>query len=309
MSAFRFVPAAAGAVVVCGVVDVLEELLRLLELERIEENLFRGQSQDLGWGAIFGGQVVGQALSAAAQTVPQDRPVHSLHAYFLRRGDARLPVVYDVDRIRDGKSFTTRRVVAIQNGQPIFNFSASFQRVERGFEHQAPMPDARAPDGLLSEQDLARRLADRIPEPLRARATATTPIEIRPVAPVNPLEPDVREPARHVWYRARGQLPDVPAVHQYLLAYASDFHFLTTAMQPHGVSWLSPGMQVASLDHAMWFHRPFRLDEWLLYSVESPSASGNRGLARGQFFTQAGELVASTAQEGLMRRHSRARSQ
>ena len=283
--------------------QVLAELLELLELERIEQNLFRGQSQDLGWGAIFGGQVLGQALSAAAQTVPSERQVHSLHAYFLRQGDAKLPVVYDVDPIRDGKSFTTRRVVAIQNGRAIFNLAASFQKHEPGFEHHAEKPDVPGPEDLLSEVELARRLGDRIPAVLRKRATAERPIEIRPVDPYNPLAPDKRDPIRHVWYRASDRLPDDEAIHRYLLAYASDFHFLTTAMQPHGVSWLTPGIQVASLDHAMWFHRPFRMDEWLLYAVESPSASGARGLARGHFFTADGLLVASTVQEGLMRKH------
>lgn len=282
--------------------QVLAELLTLLELERIEQNLFRGQSQDLGWGAIFGGQVLGQALSAATQTVPEQRPVHSLHAYFLRQGDAARPVVYDVDCIRDGRSFTTRRVVAIQNGRPIFNLAASFQRTEAGFEHQAEMPDVPGPDDLPSEVELARRLGDRIPAALRQRATAVRPIEIRPVDPRNPLEPDARPPVRHVWLRAADTLKVAPSVHRYLLAYASDFHFLTTAMQPHGVSWLTPGMQVASLDHAMWFHRGFDMDQWLLYAVESPSAFGARGLARGLFFTRDGTLVASTAQEGLMRR-------
>lgn len=282
---------------------VLAELLDLLRLERIEQNLFRGRSQDLGWGAIFGGQVLGQALSAAAQTVPDDRPVHSLHAYFLRQGDARRPVVYSVDTIRDGSSFTTRRVVGVQGGQAIFSLAASFQRVEPGYDHQAGAPEVAGPDGLLNEQELARRIAHSIPEPLRTMATAERPIEIRAVEPHNPLQPDKRPPIRHVWYRVPEPLPDDPAVHCYLLAYASDFHFLTTALQPHGVSWLTPGMQVASLDHAMWFHRPFRFDDWVLHSVESPSASNARGLVRGQFFDRHGRLVASTAQEGLMRHH------
>ena len=280
---------------------VLRELLDLLGLERIEENLFRGQSQDLGWGQVFGGQVLGQALSAAAQTVPADRPVHSLHAYFLRIGDAKRPIVYEIDRIRDGKSFTTRRVVAIQGGHAIFSLSASFQVEEPGFSHEDPMPEVPAPDALVSETELARRFADRIPPGLREKATAERPIEIRAVHPTNALEPDVRPPSKHVWYRAIDALPDDPALHRYLLAYASDFHFLTTALQPHGVSWLTPGMQVASLDHAMWFHRPFRMDDWLLHVVESPSASGARGLVRGRFFDRSGHLVASTAQEGLMR--------
>jgi len=281
--------------------DVLAELLDLLRLERIEENIFRGQSQDLGWGAIFGGQVVGQALSAAEQTVPEDRPVHSLHGYFLRQGVASKPVVYNVDPIRDGRSFTTRRVVAIQNGRPIFSMAASFQKQQEGFTHQASMPDVPGPDGLLSERELARRYAAEVPSALRKQALAERPIEVRPVEPVSPVAPEASPPVRHLWYRASGRLPDDPAVHQLLLAYASDFHFLGTALQPHAVTWLTPGMQVASLDHAMWFHRPFRLDDWLLYAVDSPSASGSRGLARGQFFTRDGDLVASTAQEGLIR--------
>lgn len=281
---------------------ILSELLALLRLEPIEENLFRGQSQDLGWGVVFGGQVLGQALSAAARTVPEERVVHSLHAYFLRQGDVRRPIVYDVDRIRDGRSFTTRRVVAIQGGRAIFSMSASFQREEPGFDHQATMPPVAGPEGLPSELELSRQRLDRIPEPLRARATAERPIEIRPVDPYDPTRPEVRPPLRHVWYRAVDALPDDPALHRYLLAYASDFHFVTTAMQPHGVSWLTPGIQIASLDHAMWFHRPFRMDDWLLHVVESPSASGSRGMVRGQFFDRAGRLVASTAQEGLVRR-------
>jgi acyl-CoA thioesterase-2 len=285
--------------------DVLHELLQLLRLERIEHNLFRGQSQDLGWGSIFGGQVLGQALSAAAQTVPPERPVHSLHGYFLRQGKASTPVVYDVDCIRDGGSFTTRRVVAIQNGEAIFSMSASFQQLEEGYDHASPMPSMPGPDDLVSEGELLRRAADSIPEKLRTIATAARPIEIRPIEPSNPLRPEKKPPHRGVWFRAVDRLPDDPAVHRYLLAYASDFHFLSTAMQPHAVSWLVPGMQVASLDHAMWFHRPFRMDEWLLYAVDSPSASGGRGLVRGQLFTRDGVLVASTAQEGLIRHRGR----
>jgi acyl-CoA thioesterase-2 len=283
--------------------DVLGELLDLLGLERIEQDLFRGQSQDLGWGNVFGGQVLGQALSAAEQTVEQDRAVHSMHGYFLRTGDAKRPIVYEVDRIRDGKSFTTRRVVAIQGGHAIFSMSASFQKAEPGFEHAAEMPATSGPDGLPSEVELARRYADRIPEAMRQQALADRPIEIRHVDEYDPLHPDVRPPTRMVWYRATGKLPDRPSVHQYLLAYASDFNLLGVAMQPHGVSWMTPGMQVASLDHAIWFHRPFRMDQWLLYVIDSPSASGARGLSRGQFFTQDGQLVASVAQEGLIRKH------
>lgn len=295
------------AFVLCGreMSQVLSDLVALLSLERIEKNLFRGQSQDLGWGNVFGGQVLGQALSAAEQTVGDSRSVHSFHSYFLRTGDAAKPIVYDVDCIRDGSSFTTRRVVAIQSGRPIFTMAASFQKAEPGFDHGAAMPEAPGPDGLASESDLARQAADRIPVPLRERALAERPIEVRPVDPQDPLAPEQKPPERRMWYRAAGRLPDRLSVHQYLLAYASDFNFLGTSMQPHGVSWLSPGMQVASLDHAMWFHRPFRFDEWLLYAVDSPSASGARGLVRGQFFTRDGVLVASAVQEGLIRKWER----
>ncbi len=287
--------------------DVLGQLIELLALERIEENLFRGQSQDLGWGRVFGGQVLGQALSAAEQTVPPERVCHSLHAYFLLAGDVKRPIVYDVDRIRDGGSFTTRRVRAVQGGQAIFSLSASFQVVEPGFEHQDAMPEAPDPDSLLSEVDLARKVADLLPPGLREMATSERPIDIRPVAPDNPMAPRVRPPRKQVWFRARRPLPDDPKLHRYLLAYTSDFHFLVTALHPHGVSWLTPGMQVASLDHAMWFHRPFRMDEWLLHDIDSQSASGARGLVRGRVFNQRGELVASTMQEGLIRDRRAAR--
>lgn len=280
---------------------VLDELVALLSLERIEENLFRGQSQNLGWGAVFGGQVVGQALSAAGQTVPIERAVHSLHGYFLRPGDAKKPIVYEVDRIRDGRSFTTRRVVAIQNGRAIFNLSASFQVEEDGFDHADTMPAIPGPDGLESEAQLWAKRADQLPEFLRKRATAPRPIELRPVEPNDPFHPKILPPHHAIWMKAATQLDDNPALHRFLLAYASDFGFVTTAMRPHQKSWIAPDMQVASLDHAMWFHRPFRADEWLLHVVESPSASGARGLVRGRFFSASGDLVASTMQEGLMR--------
>ncbi|MDE1464954.1 acyl-CoA thioesterase II [Spartinivicinus poritis] len=281
--------------------NVLENLLNLLKLEKIEETLFRGQSQDLGFPNVFGGQVMGQALSAAKQTVPESRSVHSFHSYFLRPGDASKPIIYDVDCIRDGKSFTTRRVVAIQKGRPIFNMSASFQIEEKGFEHQMPMPEVAPPDGLISELEMARRCKQKIPASLRDKFTCDQPIEIRPVTPINYLAPEKREAKHQVWFKAISKMPDDPRVHKYLLAYASDFSFVTTALLPHGVSFWQPNMQVATIDHAMWFHRKFRFDDWLLYSIDSPSASGARGLVRGQFFNQAGELVASTIQEGLIR--------
>ncbi len=288
---------------------VLDELVALLSLERIEENLFRGQSQDLGWGTVYGGQVLGQALAAAVATVderPSPRHVHSMHAYFLRPGDVRRPIVYEVDRIRDGSSFTTRRVVAQQNGQPIFMAAASFQTVEPGFSHQATMPDVPAPETLPSEQDLLRAQMDRLPRVLLERALTDRPLEMRPVHPgPDPAAPTPMPPYRNVWLRAVERLPDDPGLHTALLAYASDWSLLTTALLPHGVTWLTPGMQVASVDHSIWFHAPFRLDEWLLHSIDSPAASGARGLVRGQIFSRDGRLVASTAQEGLIRLRAR----
>jgi acyl-CoA thioesterase-2 len=279
----------------------LRTLLDLLRLERIDRHIFRGPSQDLGWGRMFGGQVLGQALSAAAQTVPGDRIAHSLHAYFLRPGDAGTPVVFVVDPIRDGRSFSTRRVVARQDGTPIFHLSASFQGEEPGFEHQDTMPAVPGPDGLATERELAQQVAHLLPPALAEQVTAEGPFEIRPVKPRNPVAPKVDAPHRHTWVRTHGGLSSDQATHRTLLAWFSDAHFLTTSMQPHGVSWMTRGMQVASLDHAMWFHRPLRIDEWLLYDVHSPTASGARGLVRGRFFAQDGTLVASVVQEGLIR--------
>lgn len=284
--------------------SVLEELVSLLALERLEHNLFRGQSQDLGWGLVFGGQVLGQALSAAGKTVTEEQAVHSLHGYFLRPGIASKPIVYDVDRIRDGESFATRRVVAIQDGRPIFNMSASFQVPQEGFEHQFSSPDQVGPETLKNEQEAWSGCLDRIPKPYHPYILADRPIEIRAVDPVDPLSPEVKEATHNVWMKATGPLPDDPALHRYLLAYCSDFSFMTTAMRPHKVTWLDPSMQVASIDHAMWFHRPVRMDEWLLHTIDSPSASGARGLVRGSVFNRAGVLVASTAQEGLIRRRA-----
>lgn len=282
---------------------VLGELVEQLALERIEENLFRGQSQDLGWGTVFGGQVLGQALSAAVQTVPTERHVHSLHAYFLRPGDVKKPIVYEVDRIRDGSSFTTRRVVAVQGGQAIFNLATSFQKLEAGFEHQDVMPEAPPPESLKTEQQLAQAFAHVLPPLFRERAVGERPFELRPTDPdQDPFHPTTKPARRMVWMRTVGSLPDDPALHAYLLAYASDHSFVTTALRPHGVTWLTPGIQVASVDHVMWFHQPFRVDEWLLYVIDSPAAHGARGLVRGSFFTRDGRLVVSTAQEGLLRK-------
>ena len=280
---------------------ILSQLLDLLEPERLEVNLFRGKTRDPGWGRLYGGLVLAQALAAAEGTVPADRFVHSMHAYFLRPGDVTVPVVYQVDPIRDGRSFTTRRVVAIQNGKAILNLSASFQLLEEGLSHQDPMPDVPGPEGLASQWVLAKKIAARLPEAVRAQSTQAGPIEHRPVDPYDPTRPQERPAERFVWYRAIDTLPDDLRLHQRLLAWSSDAHFLTTATQPHGVSWMTPGIQVASLDHAMWFHRPFRMDQWLLYAIDSANASGSRGHVRGRFFTRDGILVASTTQEGLMR--------
>ncbi len=284
---------------------VLDELIKLLSLEKIEENLFRGQSQDLGWGTVYGGQVLGQALSAAVKTVPEDRFVHSLHSYFLRPGDVDRPIVYDVDRIRDGRSFTTRRVVAIQKGRPIFNLSASFQIEEEGFSHQDEAPEAPEPESLLTEQERASKFTERLPMFMREQALAERSFEIRVADPLeDPVAPKERPPLSKHWFKTTGKLPDRPSLHRFLLAYASDFNFLTTSLRPHGISWLTPGMQVASIDHTMWFHRPFRVDDWLLHCVHSSSAEGARGFVRGRIFDQKGNLVASTAQEGLIRQHT-----
>lgn len=281
--------------------QVLNELVALLTLETIEENLFRGVSQDLGFRQLYGGQVLGQCVSAASQTVDTARHVHSMHGYFLRPGDATLPVVYQVDRVRDGGSFSTRRVTAIQKGKPIFTCSASFQFDEEGFHHQNPMPEVPGPEELKSETELARLVEAMIPERMRERATSDKPIEIRPVTRINPFAPKPCEPVKHVWFRAAGELPDEPQLHKLLLAYASDFNLLTTSMQPHGVSVFQKFMQVASLDHSLWFHGNLRMDDWLLYSMDSPWAGNARGFSRGSIFNRQGQLVASVAQEGLTR--------
>ncbi len=280
---------------------VLDELLDLLKLEKIEENIFRGRSQDLGFGNIFGGQVLGQSLSAASQTMDADRSVHSLHGYFLWPGDPAKPIIYEVDCIRDGKSFTTRRVVAVQKGRPIFSLAASFHKQEQGFEHQAVMPDVTPPESLISEVEFSRMNKDRIPESIRGKLTCDRAIEVRPVNPVNPFRPAKQDPVRHNWFKTIGPMGDDLSVHRYMLAYASDFGLATTSLTPHGHTFFEPTMQVASLDHAIWFHRDFRIDDWLLYSMESPSASNGLGMNRGMVFTRDGLLVATVAQESLIR--------
>ncbi|OAT33838.1 acyl-CoA thioesterase II [Buttiauxella brennerae ATCC 51605] len=282
--------------------QALSNLLALLNLEKIEEGIFRGQSEDLGLRQVFGGQVVGQALYAAKETVPVDRLVHSFHSYFLRPGDSQKPIVYDVETLRDGNSFSARRVAAIQNGKPIFYMTASFQAPEPGFEHQKTMPAAPAPENLKSETEIAMAFEKLLPQTLKEKFLCEKPLEIRPVVFHNPMQGHVDEPVRQVWMRANGKMPADLRVHQSLLGYASDFNFLPVALQPHGVGFLEPGMQVATIDHSMWFHRPFDMNDWLLYSVESTSASSARGFVRGEFYSRDGVLVASTVQEGVMRK-------
>jgi acyl-CoA thioesterase II len=281
----------------------LNELLNLLQLERLEQGLFRGQSEHLGLPQVYGGQVIGQSLSAAKETVDSLRHVHSFHSYFLLPGDPEKPIIYDVEKLRDGKSFSTRRVKAIQNGRPIFYLTASYQAEEAGFDHQSTMPNVAGPEGLATEKELVQSIAQYLPKKAVETFGRDRPIEVRPVTVVNPLKPKAADPKQYLWIKANGEMPNDPRIHQYVLAYASDWGFLVTALQPHGVTLLTPKMQVATIDHSMWFHRPFRLDEWLLYVIESPSASGARGLVRGEIYNQKGELVASAVQEGLMRQH------
>ena len=277
------------------------ELVELLSLERLEDNLFRGQSRDIGTKYVFGGQVVGQALSAAQATVDDAREVHSLHAYFLRAGDIEHPIVYHVDRTRDGGSFSVRRVSAIQHGQPIFVAAASFQAHENGAEHQLPMPAVPAPDELPPLPPIDPEVLAKLPPKLQRWLSRGGPFVFRHVYPRDELNPSKRPPFQQVWFKLSEPIGDAAELHRAMLAYASDFHLIGTATFPHGISYYQPNVLMASLDHAIWFHRPFRVDEWLLYSCDSPTAQGARGLARGMIYDARGTLVASTAQEGLMR--------
>ena len=284
--------------------ESLDELIETLDLEEIEVNVFRGSSPNEERIRVFGGQVAGQELVAAGRTVA-DRVVHSLHAYFLRPGDPKVPILYQVDRIRDGKSFTTRRVVAIQHGEAIFHLSASFQTTERGLEHQIPMPAAPPPESLPTLKERTAEMLSRAPEEMKRWLMRERPIDVRPVNPSDHLRPEKAEPRQLVWLRADGRLPDPLLLHQCVVAYASDLTLLDTATLPHAISWFDPRFQMASLDHAMWFHRPFRADEWLLYVQESPSASGARGFAMGHIFRLDGTLAVSVVQEGLIRLRGR----
>jgi len=278
----------------------VDELIALLDLEPIEVNIFRGTSPQDRSQRVFGGQVLGQALVAASRTV-EGRFCHSLHAYFLVPGDPKVPILYEVDRSRDGKSFSSRRVVAIQHGRQIFNMSVSFQIVEPGLEHQMEAPIVPKPDTLPSEDDFRRQMADTVPAEFREHFLRQRPIELRPVDRADVFRPEKRPPQQAVWVRATGALPEDVALQQCVLAYASDMTLLDTSLLPHGIGWFDNRVQMASIDHAMWFHRPFRADSWLLYVQDSPSASGARGFNRGLVFTEDGKLVASVTQEGLMR--------
>jgi acyl-CoA thioesterase-2 len=277
----------------------LADLLQLLKLEQLEVNLFRGESHDIGAPQVFGGQVLGQALSAAAATV-EGRVVHSLHAYFLRRGDSNAPIIYEVDRSLDGHSFTNRRVVAIQHGAQIFNMTASFQVQEGGFDHQLESPKVPPPESLPDPAP-PPALLEKLPEKVRRFFSQPRPFEFRMVQPVDYVNPRPAPPVRQIWVRAVGALGDDEMLHRRLLAYVSDFFLLDTATLPHGTSFLKASLIMATIDHAMWFHRPLRVDEWLLCAMESPSASGARGFARASIFARDGRLVASAAQEGLVR--------
>lgn len=279
--------------------SIVNALLALLELEKLEVNIYRGQNRDLGTRRVFGGQVFAQALVAARRTVDEDRNAHSVHGYFLREGDLKAPIVYFVDRPRDGGSFTSRRVTAIQHGEAIFHLSASFHREEEGIEHQAVMPTVPPPDSLPPDLEMLRDQANTLPDVLRPILIQDRPLDIRTV-PVD-ITSSSAVVRKSVWFRVQSRLPDELLIHQAILAYASDFGFLPTALIPHGISPFDPTLQMASLDHALWMHRRFRADEWLLYDMESPAAAGSRAFVRGQVFAQDGRLVASTAQEGLVR--------
>ena len=279
----------------------VSELIELLSLERLEDDLFRGQSRDIGTKYVFGGQVLGQALSAAQATLTQPRAAHSLHAYFLRAGNIEAPIVYDVDRTRDGGSFSVRRVTAIQHGKVIFFCAASFQDAETGAEHQLSMPDVPKPEDLEPAPTIPPEKLALLPTKVQRWLDRAGPFEFRHVYPRDELNPPKRPPFQQVWFRLAEKVGDAPELHRALLAYASDFHLLGTATFPHGISYYQPNVQMASLDHALWFHRPFRADDWLLYSIDSPSAQHARGLARGMIYDRQGRLVASTAQEGMIR--------
>lgn len=284
--------------------NAVATLLKTLDLEPLEHNLFRGLSPQVGWQRVFGGQVIGQALTAAARTV-KTHQAHSLHGYFMQPGDPEIPIIYQVERDRDGQSFSTRRVIAIQHGAPIFTLAVSFHKREDGFDHQIAMPDVPGPDDLPSEDELKQRFLAHMPAPVKRYWQRERPIELRPVKLRNYNAPEKAEPVQHIWIRTTGPLPDDPSLHQCVLAYASDMALLDTSLLPHGRTLFDPEMMLASLDHAIWFHRPVAADQWLLYAQDSPSAFGARGFNRGSIFSRNGTLIASIAQEGLIRKRTR----
>lgn len=279
----------------------MENLLSILDLERLEQDLFRGNSPKEGWQRVFGGQVIAQALIAAQRTIAEDRHVHSLHGYFMRPGDPAVPIVYEVDRIRDGSSFNTRRVVAIQHGKAIFSLSASFQIDEPGLDHQIDMPDIPPPESLIGEADMKERFLKNAPENVRRYWERERPIEMRPVSLEHYISREKLAPLQNIWVRANGPVPPDRSIQAAILAYLSDMTLLDTALFAHGMSVFSSKIQAASLDHSMWFHRPYAMDDWMLYAQDSPSATGARGLTRGGLYTRDGILIASVAQEGLIR--------
>jgi acyl-CoA thioesterase-2 len=280
--------------------SAVSDLLSILDLEQLDINLFRGRSPQVGWQRVFGGQVIGQALVAAVRTV-EGRPAHSMHAYFLLPGDPKVPIIYDVDRMRDGKSFTTRRVTARQHGHPIFSMMASFHAQEEGLDHQAKMPDVPPPEQLPSDAEMREKLLPTMPEAVRKYYERERPIELRPVEFDRYRGTKYPDSRFHIWIRATGRLPDDPAIHQCALAYSSDYALLDTALHPPGRTLFEKEFMGASLDHALWLHRPFRADDWLLYAQDSPNLHGSLGFARGLIFKRDGTLVASVAQEGLVR--------
>ena len=282
--------------------SAVQEMLDILDLEPLEVNLFRGRSPQAGWQRVYGGQVIGQALVAAVRTVEAGRPPHSMHAYFILPGDPKVPIIYDVDRIRDGKSFTTRGVTARQHGHAIFSMLVSFHAGEPGLDHQAKMPEVPPPETLPSESEMRQKMLPTMPDPVRRYYERERPIELRPVEFDRYGGRKYPDGRFHVWIRATERLPDDPAIHQCVLAYASDMTLLDASLAPHGRTLFEKEFMAASLDHALWLHRPFRADDWLLYAQDSPNLHGSRGFARGLIFTRDGTLVASVAQEGLVRK-------
>ena len=276
------------------------ELIKLIQLEQLDDNLFRGQNYVTPWGRVYGGQVLAQSIHAARITVPEERVVHSMHGYFILGGDPKQPIIYNVDRIRDGRSFTTRRVVAIQKGRAIFNMAASFQIKEKGFSHQILMPDVPPPEEVETDKQWVEQYRKELPN-MYKRYQIERPIEFRQVEKFNPIHPKKERPFRHIWIKANGSIPDNPMLQREILAYACDYNLMATSLLPHRDRFKLQNMQMASLDHAMWFHGDVKVDEWLLYALDGPSASNSRGFSRGNFFNREGKLVASVVQEGLIR--------